>query len=222
MITYFPIIFRLDARGTDVLEQHIVWEKDQMKPSMIMIAGPNGAGKTTAAMTLLPNFLHMREFVNADEIARGLSPLNASSVAIEAGRLMLKRLHTLIENQKDFAFETTAAGYGHIHTLKRCREAGYEIGLVFLYIATPVITIDRVKLRVSQGGHDVPQADIIRRYHKGIKNFFIHYAPLADKVEVYDNSYGDTRLVADNCIDKSWQIYQSEVWQNIQEKIYEQ
>lgn len=134
-----------------------------MKPSVIMIAGPNGAGKTTAAMTLLPDFLHMREFVNADEIARGLSPLNASSVAIEAGRLMLKRLHTLIEQRKHFAFETTGAGQGHIRTLERCRDAGYEISLAFLYLLSAEVAIDRVKLRVSQGGHDVPQPDIIRR-----------------------------------------------------------
>lgn len=192
-----------------------------MKPSVIMIAGPNGAGKTTAAMTLLPDFLHMREFVNADEIARGLSPLNASSVAIEAGRLMLKRLHALIEQRKHFAFETTGAGQGHIRTLGRCREAGYEISLVFLYLLSADFAIDRVKLRVSQGGHDVPQSDIIRRYNKGIKMFFTRYVPLADKVEIYDNSYGGTRLVADNCLDKSWRVYQQAVWKDIQEKINE-
>lgn len=192
-----------------------------MKPRVIMIAGPNGAGKTSAAMTLLPDFLHIREFVNADEIARGLSPLNASSVAIEAGRLMLKRLQTLIEQRKHFAFETTGAGHGHIRTLERCRDTSYEISLAFLYLLSADLAVDRVKLRVSQGGHDVPQADIIRRYHKGIKMFFTHHVPLADKVEIYNNSYGDTQLVADNCIDKSWKIYQPEVWQEIQGKINE-
>lgn len=89
-------------------------------------------------------------------------------------------------------------------------------------MTSPNIAIERVKLRVSQGGHDVPQADIIRRYHKGIKMFFTRYVSLADKVKVYDNSYGDTRLVADNCLDKLWQIYQPELWQEIQEKINEQ
>ncbi len=193
-----------------------------MKPTVVMIAGPNGAGKTSTAMALLPD-LHVREFVNADEIARGLSPLNATSVAIEAGRLMLKRLHSLIELRRHFAFETTGAGHGHIRTLERCREMGYNISLVFLYLSSANLAADRVELRVSQGGHDVPQADITRRYNKGIKMFFTHYVPLADKVEVYDNSYGDTRLVADNCVgDKAWRIYHPETWQNIQEKLNEQ
>lgn len=193
-----------------------------MKPSVVMIAGANGAGKTSAAMTLLPNFMHVREFVNADEIARGLSPLNPASMAIEAGRLVLKRIHTLVEHRKHFAFETTRAGHGHIRTLERCRQAGYDISLLFLYLSSVDLAVRRVKLRVAQGGHDVPQSDIIRRYRKGLKMFFNHYVPLADKVEVYNNSDGDAVLIADCVSNGIWKLQQPQIWQKIQDKANEE
>jgi predicted ABC-type ATPase len=127
------------------------------------------------------------EFVNADEIAYGLSPLNQASMAIEAGRLMLKRTQTLIEKHKSFAFETTGAANLHIRTLQRCRDNGYQTGLLFLYLSSPELAIERVKLRVSQGGHHIPETDIVRRYYKGIKMLFSNYIALADNIELYDN-----------------------------------
>ncbi len=124
----------------------------------------------------------------------------------------------MIEQRKHFAFETTGAGQGHIRTLERCRDVGYEISLAFLYLLSAEVAIDPVKLRVSQGGHDVPEPDIIRRYNKGIKMFFTRYVPLADKVEIYDNSYGDTRLIADNCLDKSWRVYNRQFGKKFRKK----
>jgi predicted ABC-type ATPase len=107
---------------------------DILKPSVYMVAGCNGAGKTTAIMTLLPDYLNICNFLNADEIARGLSPLNPQSAVIDAGRLMLQQLDKIILQKKDFAFETTASGLGHIKTLKKCLSAGYKIHIIYLYL----------------------------------------------------------------------------------------
>lgn len=192
------------------------------QPHVIMIAGPNGAGKTSTAMTLLPNFLRVNEFVNADEIAHGLSPLNQNSVAIEAGRLMLKRIQTLTEKHKNFAFETTGAANIHIRTLQHCRDAGYQTGLVFLYLSSAELAIERVKLRVSQGGHTIPETDIIRRYYKGIKMFFSHYIDLANTIEIYNNSSGDPSIVAEKRSSAAdWSIHKPDIWQNIQDSHHE-
>jgi predicted ABC-type ATPase len=166
------------------------------QPQVVMIAGPNGAGKTSAAMTLLPDYLNIREFVNADEIARGLSPLNPSAAASAAGRIMKERLDHLIEGRQNFAFETTAAGMTRRLTMQKCREAGYATSIVFLYLSSPKLATERVKLRVSQGGHDIPEQQIISRYHAGMKNLFKIYFPLADTIEIYDNSFAEPALIA--------------------------
>lgn len=186
---------------------------------VIMIAGPNGAGKTSTAMVLLPNFLNVNEFVNADQIAYGLSPFNQESLAMEAGRLMLKRINYLIEQHKSFAFETTGAALLHIRTLKRCRDAGYQTGLVFLYLPSVELAIERVKLRVSQGGHNIPEEDIRRRYHHGLNLLFSQYLDLVDTAEIYDNSYAKTTLIAKKpFINASWVIKNPELWERIKEE----
>jgi predicted ABC-type ATPase len=188
------------------------------QPHVVMIAGPNGAGKTSAAMTLLPDYLNIREFVNADEIARGLSPLNPSAAASAAGRIMKERIDHLIENCQNFAFETTAAGVTRRLTMQKCRDAGYATGIVFLYLSSPALATERVKLRVSQGGHDIPEHQIISRYHGGIKNLFTIYVPLADVVEIYDNSLAEPALIAKKlAIAPAWIVHDSEIWQKIQE-----
>jgi predicted ABC-type ATPase len=192
------------------------------KPQVIMIAGPNGAGKTSTAMTLLPNFLQVNEFVNADEIAYGLSPFNPESMAIESGRLMLKRINNLVENKKSFAFETTGAARVHLRTLEQCRSAGYYCSLLFLYLSPVELAIQRVKLRVMQGGHDIPEKDIIRRYYRGLKTVFSNYIDVVDSVEIYDNSFGDARLTAEkSSIDSNWTIHLPETWNQIQSILYE-
>lgn len=188
------------------------------QPQVIMIAGPNGAGKTSTAMTLLPNFLQVNEFVNADEIAHGLSPLNQNSMAIEAGRLMLKRIQNLIDKRKNFAFETTGAAKLHIRTLQHCRDSGYQTGLVFLYLSSAKLALERVKLRVSQGGHDIPEIDIKRRYYKGLEMLFTGYIPIVDTIEIYDNSYMRATLIAKKlAMTSPWVIQNHQLWQKIQE-----
>src|SRR5271155_1333387 len=131
-------------------------------PHLYIIAGPNGAGKTTAAMTLLPEYLHVREFVNADEIARGLSPFNAEGVAMQAGRIMLERMKALVDAGEDFTFETTLASRSFAPFIRNARAHGYKTHLVFLWIADAAVSVDRVALRVSRGGHHIPE-DVIRR-----------------------------------------------------------
>lgn len=187
-----------------------------------MIAGPNGAGKTSTAMTLLPNFLQINEFVNADEIAYGLSPFNPSSMAIESGRLMLKRISTLIANKKSFAFETTGAANIHLRSMGQCRQSGYQCDLMFLYLTSPELAIDRVKLRVAQGGHNIPETDIIRRYYRGLKLIFSQYIGLFDNSEVFDNSHGNVQLVAEKrSVDSDWIIHLPKKWHHLQSNLHE-
>lgn len=166
-------------------------------PDLYIIAGPNGAGKTTASFTLLPQILNVREFVNADEIARGLSPFNPESVAFEAGRIMLQRINQLFEARKTFAFETTLSTRSYIHLVENCRAAGYQIHLIFLWLPSPEFAIERVKLRVRNGGHNIPEDTIRRRYQKGLQNFINLFMPVSDTWLLADNSQPVVRSIAE-------------------------
>ena len=159
--------------------------------------GPNGAGKTTAASILLPTMLGIREFVNADEIARGLSPFNPEGSAVAAGRLMIERIQVLIQEGKSFALETTCAGRGHVRTLRTCRAAGYRQTLIFLWLPSPEDAITRVARRVVEGGHHIPEGVIRRRYDAGLKNMHRLYLPLVDVAYIYDNSDRGGVLIAE-------------------------
>jgi predicted ABC-type ATPase len=163
-----------------------------------MIAGPNGAGKTTLTLELIKDREVLYEFINADEIAKGLAPLNPESVALAASKLMILRLKELLNSHKSFAFETTASGTNYIKHLKEAKKRGYEIRLVFLWLATPKQAIKRVAQRVEQGGHHVPKDTIIRRYHLGVKNLLRCYLPLADSGCILDNSRDtvDKKIIA--------------------------
>lgn len=160
-------------------------------------------------------------FINADEIARGLSPLNPAAVAIEAGKLMLARLDKLIQQRADFVFETTGAGVGHVGTLKRCREAGYTVHILYFYLSSVELAIDRVAQRVRQGGHFVPEQDIIRRYHLGLTRLFSHYVPLADSTTLILNDSRPMQLIAKKSGLDSWTIHHPTIWNLIQEKLHE-
>ena len=161
-----------------------------------IIAGCNGAGKTTASYTILPEILDCDEFVNADEIARGLSPLNPDEVAIHAGRLMLERMHFLMEQRLDFALETTLSTKTHRHLIQKAKKYGYEVTLIFFTLSSPQLAVDRVAERVREGGHNIPTPVILRRYHRGLRNFFNTYLHLVDKWILLDNSETPFEVIA--------------------------
>jgi predicted ABC-type ATPase len=164
-------------------------------PNIFIIAGCNGAGKTTAAYNLLPEVFKTVEFVNADEIARGLSPFNPSGVSFQAGRIMLERLEQLIGENKSFSFETTLSGLTYINFIKNAKEKGYGITFFFVYLNSVELAIERVAIRVSKGGHTIPEDVIRRRYDKGLHNF-TEYADVADDWYIYDNSGSEYELLA--------------------------
>src|ERR1044072_8665145 len=130
--------------------------------AVLVIGGPNGAGKTTAASQLLPTDLELNEFLNADEIARGLSPFDPDGKAVAAGRIMIERLENLVEAGTSFAFETTCAGHRQAKLLRSCHDAGYRITFIYLWISSPELAGARVPKRVAAGGHRIPD-DVIRR-----------------------------------------------------------
>ena len=164
-------------------------------PSLYIIAGPNGAGKTTFIKRFAPRHLALLDFLNADEMARGLSPLAPERAQIEAGRLMLERLRQFIADGKSFAMETTLSGRTYRLVLKRAKEAGYATHLDFLVLPNVEDSIRRVANRVIQGGHNVPEADLRRRFPLGLRNLFSLYRPFCDTWNVYLNA-DDAVLVA--------------------------
>lgn len=156
-------------------------------PRCIVIAGPNGAGKTTFAREFLPQEAVVH-FVNADLLAAGLSPLKPSLAALNAGRLFLTELDRLAKARQNFAFESTLSGLAYVSRLKRWKSAGYRIEIFFLRLASVQLALCRIAARVKQGGHDVPHADILRRFERSWNNFESIYKSLADAWMVYDNS----------------------------------
>ena len=160
-----------------------------------MIAGPNGAGKTTFAREFLPNEAHCPTFINADLIAAGLSPFSPQQVAIKAGRLMLLAMDEYAAASVSFAFETTLAGRAYVRRFHEWRRRGYQVSLYFLKLDSPDLAIARVAERVRQGGHDVPEKVIRRRFYAGLKNFHEIYQPLVDDWLLLDNSGGAPRLI---------------------------
>jgi len=158
-------------------------------PNVVILAGPNGAGKTSSAPVLLRDAFQVTEFVNADVIARGLSGFSADAVAVEAGRVMLRRLDELATMRVDFAFETTLSGSTFLAAIERWRSVGYIVHVVYLWLESPDIAIARVRRRVEQGGHSVPDDVIRRRYERGLVNFATRYRDAADAWLLYDNTY---------------------------------
>ncbi len=165
--------------------------------NLYIIAGPNGAGKTTLSYTILPEIFECEDFVNADEIARGLSPFNPDKAAIKAGRLMLERISELLENGQSFAFETTLSTRSYVNLVEQAKSKGYEVILLFLALETVNLAIERVEIRVSEGGHNIPTETIKRRYEAGLKNLFQLYIPIVDKWMLVDNSSDNFEFVAE-------------------------
>lgn len=167
------------------------------KPTLYIIAGCNGAGKTTASYSVLPDLLNCREFVNADEIAKGLSPFNPEEVAIEAGKLMLQRIEHLLGQGKTFAIETTLATRSYASLIGRAHKRGYNVVLLFFWLPSPEIAVERVAKRVSEGGHNIPTETVYRRYWLGLQNFFGIFADIVDSWMFFDNELEAT-LLANN------------------------
>jgi len=165
-------------------------------PNLYIIAGCNGAGKTTASYTVLPEALECRTFVNADEIAKGLSPFQPETVAIQAGRIMLQRIDDLINRGQDFAFETTLSSRSYVQTIKEAQKHNYYVTLVYFWLDSPQLAIERVQERVSKGGHHVPDDVVIRRYERGISNFFNLYHPICDYWVLINNSVKPYETIA--------------------------
>ena len=184
-------------------------------PDVIVIAGPNGAGKSTAAPRILGERLRVAEFVNADVIAAGISAFAPESVAIEAGRIMLRRLDELVDAGKDFAFETTLASRSFAPWIAKLRrDRGYRFHLFYFWLPDPEQSVRRVLERVRLGGHSVPADVIRRRYARGLKNLLTLYAPIADFWALYDNS-STARLVAKREFGGVQEIFDAEAWQMI-------
>jgi predicted ABC-type ATPase len=158
------------------------------KMKCYIIAGPNGAGKTTFAENFLPVEAECLNFINADLIAQGLAPFNPERVALEAGKIFLRRLDTIVSNKESFAFETTLSGLNYIDRIEKWKQIGYEVILYFLKLPSEEMAIQRVRLRVAQGGHNVPRDVIIRRYFRGWRNFQKYYMHLVDAWVIFDNS----------------------------------
>ena len=162
---------------------------------IIVIAGPNGAGKTTFAREFLPREANCPDFINADLIAAGLSPFQPESAALRAGRLMLEEIHDKVRQEKSFAFETTLSGRTYMRLLRDCRNHGYHILLVFLSLPSANMAVARVAARVAQGGHNVPEPDIRRRFAAGLKNLREAYTGIVDARTLYDNSGNVPRVI---------------------------
>lgn len=184
-------------------------------PQLYLFGGPNGAGKTTIALKALADLGNI-EFVNADSIAKGLSPFHPESVAVEAGKLMLSRMRFLILQEKNLGFESTLASRSFAKLIRSAKSSGYTFHLIFVYLQNVELAISRVQCRVASGGHNIPEQSIIRRYQSGLFNFKNLYLPLCDSFIVFDNSGFTPRVVAEKYQAKGeTEIYDRQLWSRI-------
>jgi predicted ABC-type ATPase len=190
-------------------------------PNLYIIAGCNGAGKTTASYTLLPEMLNCKEFVNADEIARGLSPFQPDKAGIDAGKIMLTRIKELIKLQLDFSFETTLSARHFVNLIKDSQQQGYFVTLVFFWLNSVELAIERVKMRVSDGGHDIPEDTIKKRYKSGIANLIKMYIPVCDYWMVLNNSVTPFQLISEGLQNNKIEIKEKVIWDKIIKQAHE-
>lgn len=179
---------------------------------MFIISGCNGAGKTTASFTILPELLQIKQFVNADEIARGLSPFEPEKVSLEAGRIMLRRIQELLSQQQDFAFETTLSTRSFVGLIRQAKQHAYIVNLIYYWLDSVELAIERVKTRVAEGGHNIPTDTIVRRYYAGLKNFLILYKDEVDYWMLIDNSGTEPKLIAERKKATFPQVLNPEKW----------
>ena len=189
-----------------------------MNPKLFVIAGPNGAGKSTGAARILPKRFPTERFLNADNIAKAL----ATDSAVEAGRTMLRRIHELCDKKVTFAFETTLAARSYVNLLRDAQRAGYRVHLAYVWLANVDLAKKRVAVRVRRGGHDIPSADIERRYWRGLKNFWDLNRPLVDRWLLCDNSTREIVVVARGRMGKDPIIYEEELYVRFQKAAHRQ
>ncbi len=182
---------------------------------MYIIAGCNGAGKTTAAYYILPDILQCKEFVNADEIARGLSPFQPDKVMYEAGKIMSTRINGLIERGDNFAVETTLSAVTYRNKVSQAQANGYVVNLIYFWLSDPELAKHRVRLRVEEGGHNIPPPVIVRRYYRGLRNFFEFFMPICDNVMLFDNSDNAPKLVMAKVKNQDAEIYNESIYNQI-------
>jgi predicted ABC-type ATPase len=186
---------------------------------IVILGGPNGAGKTTAARVLLPEFFRLHEFLNADEIAREISPNDVEGAAFAAGRRMIERMRDSVAGGRSFGFETTCSGKSYLPLLERCKGNGWRITLIYLWLRSPQDAIDRVARRVRKGGHSIPADTIIRRLHVGLNNMRNLYLPLANTAAIYDNGGERRVLIAEKESGLPLMILDAERWSRMEEMI---
>lgn len=167
-----------------------------MSPTVYIIAGPNGAGKTTFAREFLPKYAGCKTFINADLIAQSVSPLSPEEVAFSAGRLMIEEINSCVKRGETFGFETTLSGRSYMALIRHLKKRAYEVHFFFLWIPTVRLALTRVRTRVLEGGHDVPERVVRRRFDRSIRNFLQHYRALADSWMLFDNSGTPPILIA--------------------------
>ena len=166
-------------------------------PKLFIISGCNGAGKTTASYTILPEMFGLKECVNSDEIAKKLSPTNPDSDAIRSSRIMLERMNELIDRRADFGVETTLATRTLLQVIDQARSLGYMVILIYFWLNSPELAVQRVALRVASGGHNVSEPTIRRRYRQGIINLMERYIPVVDSWMILDNSSTPAVMIAE-------------------------
>jgi predicted ABC-type ATPase len=189
-------------------------------PNLYIIAGCNGAGKTTASYTVLPEILDCKEFVNADEIAKGLSPFQPEKVAIQSGRIMLERIDELLISKVDFAFETTLSSKSYVNTVKEAQENRYNVTLIYFWLNSVDLAKERVKVRVTEGGHNIPAEVIERRYKLGLENLFKLFIPIVDSWMIFDNSSNDSNLISEGGKVEENKVYDKEIWETLNKVAY--
>lgn len=183
------------------------------RPYVILLAGPNGAGKTTLSDAILSQGLKIDEFLNADQIAKGLCAFAPERVAVEAGEILLRRLHKLAERKRSFAFETTLASRSLAPWIRSLKQDGYFFALWYVWLQSADLAVQRVMQRVATGGHQIPEETIRRRYQRSVQNLKELYLPLADRWEVLDNSESKLRLIASLGADGKQVIHDSAGWE---------
>jgi predicted ABC-type ATPase len=185
--------------------------------NIYIIAGCNGAGKTSASFTILPEIIECREFVNADEIAKGISPFQPEKVAVEAGRIMLKRVNELLASNESFAFETTLSSRTYKSKIEEAKKQGYTATLIFLWLKSIDLAKQRVETRVADGGHNIKPDVIERSYIRGIKNLFDIYMPVVHGAFIFDNSLGIPEIIAQKTLEFELEVIDASKYAQLRE-----